>query len=359
MSIPTIFRRRWFLFLFAIVAIFGIYLYAQNRNQGANTEQTVQVTRVTLKEVVSTQGKITAASQARLAFQTGGKLVWVGVKKGDYVQKWQAIASLDQSDLQTRFKKALLAYQSKRIDFDGTVDENEESIINRNGTNIQTMGDEDQSIMRLLQQNQITLDQSVKDVELASIAKQYGTLYSPIDGIVIEASDENAGVNISIATTHYTVVDPSSLRFQAEVEEVDIANILTGQSATVTLDALPDQPFTTMVASVDFNSTTTSTGNTAYNVYLPLTLDQRLRLDLSGTAEILVSEKINTLAVPSEAVLEDETGPYIINKSEKGYEKLYIKIGVETDEYYEVLEGLSEGQKVILPNAEIEKKINE
>jgi len=357
MKIPNILKKRWFLFILVIGLIFGIYFLINSKRNTQNNEKVVNVSRQDLKEIVSTQGKITAGSQAVLKFQTGGRLVWVGAKKGDRVSKWQTIASLDQADLKTRFKKALLSYQTTRLTFDQTLEDNKESISTRNYLDIATMNDESLSIMRLLQKNQISLDQSVADVEIASIARQYGSLYSPIDGILIEATDEFPGVNVS-ATTQYIVVDPNSLRFQAEVEEVDVVKIAAGQSATVTLDALAEETLNSVVSTIEFNSTTTSTGNTAYNVYIPLTLDQRFRLDLSGTAEIMISQKDNVLAVPSELVLEDETGKFVIVKTNNTYQKQYVKTGIETDDYYEVIEGLTEGQSIITPTAEIEEKLN-
>jgi len=358
MKLPAIFHRRWFIFILIIVLIFGAYYYFSSKNKNGSMEEFLTVEKRSLQEYVSSQGKIAAGSQATLKFQTGGKIIWIGAKKGDYVKKWQTIASLDQADLQARFKKALLSYQTTRLTFDQTLDDNQPGIAGRNHLDIQTVNDESLSLMRLLQKNQISLDQAIADVEIANIAKQYGSLYSPIDGILITATDENPGVNVS-ATTQYVVVDPNSLRFEAEIEEVDVVKIQPGMTAQITFDALPDQPFTTTVSHVEFNSTTTSTGNTAYKVYLPLALDNRFRLDLSGTAEILTSEKANVLAVASQAVLEDDNGRFVIIKNGNKYEKNYVKTGIETDDYYEIVEGLSEGQSVVTPNPTIEKLVQE
>lgn len=96
MKIPNIFKQRWFQFVIVIVIIFGIYFITQNNKKSNNTEKTATVVRQDLKEIISTSGKLAAESSASLKFQTGGKLAWVGVKKGDRVSKWQAIAILDQ-----------------------------------------------------------------------------------------------------------------------------------------------------------------------------------------------------------------------------------------------------------------------
>ncbi|PIP53577.1 hypothetical protein COX08_00175 [Candidatus Beckwithbacteria bacterium CG23_combo_of_CG06-09_8_20_14_all_34_8] len=358
MKIPNIFKQRWFQFVIVIVIIFGIYFITQNNKKSNNTEKTATVVRQDLKEIISTSGKLAAESSASLKFQTGGKLAWVGVKKGDRVSKWQAIASLDQRDLETRFKKALLSYTNQRITFDKTVDNNESGITARNDLNIQTVNDESLNLMRLLQQNQISLDLSVADVEIASIAKQYGTLFSPIEGVVIKASDENPGVNVSIATTEYVVVDPSSLRFEAEVEELDIAKVQPGQPAQIILDALPSTTIDSLVSNVEFTSSVNSSGNTAYKVYLPIAPNMNYRLDLSGNANIVITEKTNVLSVPTEMVLEDISGKYVIVKKNQSYEKLFVTTGIETDQFVEITSGLSEGEIIYAPTPEIEKKLN-
>jgi len=46
-----------------------------------------------LLESVSASGKVEAEEEAVLTFQTSGRLAWVGVKEGDRVEQWQAIAS--------------------------------------------------------------------------------------------------------------------------------------------------------------------------------------------------------------------------------------------------------------------------
>ena len=70
-----------------------------------------------LQVVLSSSGTVMAENKADLTFQTGGRLSWVGVKKGDRVRKWQGIASLDQRTVQKNLEKELNDYLKTRWDF--------------------------------------------------------------------------------------------------------------------------------------------------------------------------------------------------------------------------------------------------
>ncbi|MGI5827398.1 MAG: efflux RND transporter periplasmic adaptor subunit [Patescibacteria group bacterium] len=338
LRLPGIFKKRWFWFLFVLVFIFGGYFAWQNSHKKQNGFETYEVKAMDLEKTVTASGGITATNIASLKFQTGGRLAWVGVKKGDRVRKWQAIASLDQRELEKTLKKTLLAYNSTRMDFDET------SQTTYKDTALT------ESIERIYQKNQNALDAAVVDVELADLAKQYATLYSPIDGIVIKATDEHAGVNISLATTEYVVVDPNSLQFSANVEELDIGLITVGQSATINLDAFPENSVASSVGEIEFTATQTTTGNTAFTVNFPIPVDSRYLLGMNGDVEVVVDRKSGVIAVPVEAVRETETARTVtILREDKTQEEVVITTGLETDEYFEVTEGLQAGDTIILP----------
>lgn len=85
--------------------------------------QTVKVIRGDLEKDLTLAGKVDAGSYALLQFQTSGRLSWVGVKEGDEVKKWQAIASLDKQDLEKQLKKIMNDYLTNRWNFEDTQDQ--------------------------------------------------------------------------------------------------------------------------------------------------------------------------------------------------------------------------------------------
>src|SRR3989344_434541 len=101
---------KWFWVLPAIVAVilFKIIFPGGKVVKYAATK----VSKGDLLETVSTTGKVQADEYANLTFQTGGRLSWVNVKKGDSVKKGQAIAGLDTVVLNSAYAQALNNYRN-------------------------------------------------------------------------------------------------------------------------------------------------------------------------------------------------------------------------------------------------------
>jgi HlyD family secretion protein len=339
LPIPSLFKRRWFQFVFVVILLLGGYWYWQNRQAAKNGLETYTVASQNLQKTVTASGKITATKQVTLRFQTIGQLSWVGVKKGDRVEQWQSIAAINQTQLEKSLKQELLDYMNERWDFETTQRDTYKDLAL---TDV---------IARAKDKSQFDLDRSVLDVEIADIAKKYATLVTPIAGIVTKSSDEFPGINVSLTGTTYEVTDPESLRFTAEVEETDIGLIREGLPASITLDAFPDEPLTSQVGTIEFTATETTSGNTAYNVYFPLSIDALYRLDMNGDVTIIVEEREDTLVVPIEAVkLVDDKPTVTVLKADK-QEPVTITTGLETDDFYEVTGGLTQGDVLVLPKA--------
>lgn len=337
MSIPPLLKKRWFWFLLIIALIVGGFFYWQRQQKLKNDLETYEVSRQALEQVVTASGKITAEKQVTLRFQTTGRLEWVGVKKGDRVEKWQAIASINQGELEKKLKQELLDYMNERWDFDKTMDVDYKDLALT------------ETIRIAKEKAQFDLDRTVLDVEIMDIVKKYAVLVTPISGVVTKATDEHAGINVSLTGTEYEITDLDSLRFTAEVEELDIGLIRKGLLANIELDAFPDKSLSSQIAEIEFTAIETVGGSTAYNVQFPLPPNRNYRLGMNGNVNIIIKKKNNVLAIPVEAVTITEDKKEIVVLKDKKQDKRQIKTGLETDEYYEVIEGLEEGEMILLP----------
>lgn len=352
LTIPSILKKRWFQFLLIIILVLGGYFYWQRQQKLKNDLETYEIDCKDLKQIVTASGKITAEKQVTLRFQTTGRLEWVGVKKGDRVKKWQAIASINQKELEKKLKQELLDYMNKRWDYDETMDVTYKDQVLT------------EAIRIAKEKAQFDLDRVVLDVEIADLAKKYSVLVTPISGVVTKATDEHPGINVSLLNTKYEITDPYSLRFTAEVEELDIDLIKNGLLATINLDAFPDKSLSSQAETIEFTAIETVGGSTAYNVQFPLPPNHNYRLGMNGNVNIIITKKNNVLAIPVEAVsaTEDKKEVTVLTKDVKGTppprwfaldtsgkEKREIKTGLETDNYYEVIEGLEKGEVILLP----------
>lgn len=320
----------------------GIVL--QHKNIAVAQKQSIitqPVKRASFSKIVSSSGKIKAKKSVELKFQTSGKLTWVGVKEGDRVSPYQAIASLDSREVQKNLEKALRDYSTQRNDFEETwrveyrgLDTAQEALTD--------------TVKRILEKNQRDLEKAVLDVELKHLSVEYGTLTTPIGGIVIRVDMPYAGVNITPATAVFEVIDPDSLTFEAAIEEVDIASIAVGKTAAVTLDAFPDKVFEGTVSYISYSAKTVGGGVTVFPVEITITKAENLRIGLNGDVAITISSEDKQLLVPLDAIRKDETGSFVYTKVDGAYRKTPIEITQTNEADVVVLSGLAVGDEVVV-----------
>jgi len=331
------FKNKLIVIVIAFFLVGGGYGIYKTRANGSVKQELdfITVARKDFQESVSASGEVETEKQVDIKFQTSGRLAWVGVKEGERVNKWQALASLDQRELKKRLEKELNDYMNERWDFEQTDDDYEG----------QVLSDE---IKRILDKAQFDLNNKVIDVELADLTLKYATIVSPISGIVTRIKAPIAGVNITPATATITVADPNAVVFKMKVDEADIATVKTGQSVMISFDAYPKQTFLQTIKKVSFESVNNS-GGTAYEVTvdLPDNSDLRFRLGMNGEGEIIIQEEKNVLIVPEDAIVKRNDKYYVFVVENGRLKKTTVELGLWGDDEVIVSSGLREGDKVL------------
>lgn len=317
------------------------YSKQQQSTNVASTIQTAVVKRTTFTKSVTSSGKTKAAQSVELKFQTSGKLTWVGVKEGDRVSAYQAIAQLDAREVQKNLEKTLRDYSAQRNDFEEMWRVTYKGIQNPQTALTDT-------VKRILEKNQWDLEKAVLDVELKHLSFEYSTLVTPISGIVTRVDTPIAGINITPATAVFEVVDPASLVFEASVDEIDAGSIAIGRKATVTLDAFPDTALSGLVSKIAFAAKTSSGGATVFPVEVAIATSSGVRIGMNGDVAIYTDSQEDVFVIPTEAVREDEKVTYVYKKEGKLYKKTPIGLGARSDSEVVVTSGLTEGEQVVV-----------
>ncbi|MBI5127467.1 efflux RND transporter periplasmic adaptor subunit [Candidatus Roizmanbacteria bacterium] len=335
-------KRRWYLVL--IVIAVTLFIFIQNRKAATSAEKklsTYKIKKETLKETLSLSGEIDAEEKAVLRFQTSGRLVWVGVKEGDIVNKYQTIATLDQRDIKNRLGKYLNTYAIQRNTFEQTKDDN----WNDQYALGQPIRDE---AKRILESNQHSLNNTVLDVEYQNLAVEYSNLWTPIEGVITKVSTPFAGVNITPAGSEFEIVNPKTVFLSVTAEQSDVVLLKEGMEGEIVFDAYPDKTFTGVIDFISFSPKTGETG-TVYQVKLLLDEEGQklpLKLAMTGDVEFILSEKRNVLAVPIQFVKKDDEGDYLMRERKGKREKIYVKRGEEFDSKVEIKNGVGVGDVV-------------
>ena len=330
-----------FLLVFFVFVVPKVKAFVEGPKAKYNTEK---VKKEDLTSSVSVSGEIQAEKQVILKFQTSGLLTWVGVKKGDKVKKWQAIASLDKREIEKNLKKKLLTYMNERWDFEQSGED-----YGVEGIPIEQKGTLTEAEKRILEKTQFDLDSTVLDVEIQDLARQLATLVSPIEGIVTAIDVPIAGVNITPATATFTIADPSVMKFVANIDESDIGQIEIGQEVEMTFDAYLEEKFTGTIKNISFSAMTTKGGGTAFpsEISLPENQLEKFKVGMNGDAEIIISRIEEVLTVPIEAVFEKDNKNYLKIIDGRIIKEVVVETGIESESKIEIISGVNEGQLVI------------
>ncbi len=178
-------------------------------------------------------------------------------------------------------------------------------------------------------------------------------ILAPVDSVVTLVAAE-IGENISPSQAVILLNAKGNLEVTANISEIDIARLSIGDSVEITLDAFTEketwtgtvvaiQPAETVVDSVIFYETTIRFDAE----------DGRLRSGMTANLDIETERREDVLRIPVRALRQNGNGTYVEvlgvrnTVSEEG-----VAIGLETDDYVEILDGLSEGDTVVVFSSE-------
>ncbi|MEA4919899.1 MAG: efflux RND transporter periplasmic adaptor subunit [Clostridiaceae bacterium] len=211
------------------------------------------------------------------------------------------------------------------------------------------------SASRQIQSSELSLHSSQISLENAENTLDNYSIKAPISGTVVE-KNLKAGdklVSSTASTTMAVIYDMSYLTLTLNVDELDISSIKVGQKVTIEAQAVSGETFEGYVDRVGVNGTVAS-GVTTYPVRIILTDYEGLMPGMNVTADIVIDEVTDALTIPVSAVSRNNLVLLADAASQgdeangvpAGYRQVEVKIGKSTDDYIEILSGLSEGDKV-------------
>lgn len=328
----SLIKKYWIIFLIVILAFFVGSKIIKKPNDKINT---YKVKKQTIKEELSLSGKVDAEEKVNLRFQTSGRLVWVGVKEGDYVKKYQTIASLDQRDLKNRLTKYLNTYAKQRNSFEQTKDD----YWNLQYDLSETVRNE---VKRILENNQYDLNNSVLDVEYQNLSLEYANLWAPIEGIVTKVSTPYAGVNITPSGAEFEVINPKTLYFLITADQTEVINLKENMKGKIVFDSFPDEEIIGEIYWIGFTPKTDETG-TVYPVKIKFETEKNLKFGMTGDINFVLKERDNVISIPKNYLKEDKKGKYVYKMINNKKIKQYVKIDGEIDNQVIILNGLNSG----------------
>ena len=388
-----------------VVTLVAIAYFKQT---GSSTVVSVNVEPAKIEEIKSSilaSGTLIYKEQIELRSEVIGQVSEMLIEEGDKVSKDQVLMRLDprtfnadveQQQAYVRIQTIAIERQKQELKNITSKWQRNKNLFERKiiGQDAFELVDNQYALAKIdlrsreeaLTQAQATLDKALERLEKT-------VFRSPIEGIAtsvdiklgetaISGSTNIAGSNI------ITVADPSSILVEVLVDEADIANIEINQSADVFAVAYPDQALKGHVQNI-----ATSAKRSNYRqglsftvkILLDTTADIDVRPGMSCRAEIFTKIKGDTIAVPIEAIVfedssdessdvdtEQDSNSISIgvsgNQSSTSHVFLLIdgkavkrdvELGISNDRLQEITSGLAVDETVVIGPARVLSKLKE
>ena len=170
------------------------------------------------------------------------------------------------------------------------------------------------------------------------------TFYSPISGFVLK-KDALQGMRVMPDKELYTITDLTTVWVNADIYEYELAPIRVGQKATIKLSYFPTRTFAGKVAWIS-PVMDEKTRTAKVRLEFP-NRDFILKPEMYANVEIEIDAG-RKLAVPDEAVLDSGLRKVVfLDKGAGRFAPAEVKLGGKYDNYYEVLAGVSPGERII------------
>lgn len=345
-----------------------------------------------ITRTVTGAGKVEASTTVKISSNLSGDLIDLPVKVGDKVVKGQVLGKIDRRRFEATVKQAAASLAAARADI-ATIE-----------VDVERLGRERDRVKALVDKglaSQAELDKATSDLEAskARVAAQKDrsaqasavleeaqqnldktTLFSPIDGTVIEVtrevgervrgSDFNEDVVMTLAALH-------TMEVKIEVGEHEVVHLKNEQHCEIKIDALEGQSFDGRVVEIAQKALIRNPGTEQETTSFPVTVALTSRPPLvypgmSAEVRITADERDSTLIVPVQAVtvrpekmLSDTAADvegsklsapkkgetfakvvFVVDGDNKAHARR-VKTGISSDTDIEILEGLKEGDQII------------
>ena len=330
-----------------------------------------KVDQGTIVQRVAANGTLNPVELVNVGTQISGTVLKLHVDFNQPVKAGQLLAELDPAILEAQIRQSEANLASARA-----VLNNAELALKRN-ENLKSRGFVSDGALDGLRKDVETARAQVAQIE-AQISRDrtnlgYSKVRSPIDGIVVNRGidvGQTVAASFQTPTLFQIARDLRRMQIDTSVSEADVGPIQPGQPVRFTVDAFREQEFTAKVRMVRLNPTTQQNVVT-YNVVIDVdNKDGILLPGMTAQVSIVTNRKERVLRIPAAALRfrppEADAAAAAAAPPEKGRRASAqaprvhvigesgalmpkeIKIGITDGRFTEVLEGLAEGDEVVV-----------
>ncbi len=392
-------RKFVFVMLFAAVVAMGAYGFSvMSRPVSAlDPSRLASVERGDLARSVVAIGRIEPIAKVEIKSKANGIIEVIKVDVGDLVNTGQVLVELDKENLAARLRETRAALMGAEANFQAAEAQLEKSEIEaedvevafarRNADRAERLFSEGLIGQQALDDARSTLEQaenrqraarsqlnvtrarveqaraniaqSQAAVERAEEELDNASIRSPIDGMVLSRDVEigspvSSILNMGAAATLVMVLgDIDEVFVRGQVDEADVGDVRLDQPARIRVETFRERQFEGRVTQI---SPLGVEENNVVSFEVKVSIRNaagELRANMSANAEIILEEHLGTLIVPEAAITYDSDRTAWVDvpgpDEQEPLLRRAIEVGVSNGTRTQVLEGLEEGDQVILP----------
>lgn len=398
--------------LVAALAIFG----GANGDEGIEVE-TAPVEVRTVTQRVTASGKVRPEVEVKISSDVSGEIVFLELEEGDLVQQGELLVQI-QADLyaaqREQARAGLLQAQADVSRAQAEMIRAEDDLkrkrmLAERGVIAQMELETAQTAFDVAKANHEAAQYRVSSAQasLSQAADQLRktSIYAPMSGTVsqlnVELGERVVGMIQMTGTEIMRIAELNRMELEVDINENDIVNVVTGDSARIEVDAYPEEPFRGVVTQIANSARVSAAGTQEEVTNFPVKIQIRseaddltsitrpvsttdlqemplrlrtLRPGMSGTVDIFTETVPNAIVVPIQAVtvrdfnkLHDDEGEAgdetdarpaplteedlrrVVFLMQDGEAKMVeVETGIADDTHIEVTRGLTGGETVII-----------
>ncbi|WP_305047094.1 efflux RND transporter periplasmic adaptor subunit [Geoalkalibacter sp.] len=344
-----------------------------------------KVQQVQELETISVSGTVsTPNASANLGFLVSGKVVFVGPREGEFVEKGQVLARIDPTDYTLSVNAAEAQAANARAAMEKAMSSARPELLEQARIALERAEDEHRRMKMLYDSKSLapndylkykaaferarqeyeqakfggqredkalakaTYDQAVAQLAIARKALSDATLLAPTSGYIAQRSIE-PGDTAAAGRPVFEIVQMEPVEVNVGIPETDVHRVRIGQKAAITVPALPEKFFEGTVCLINVSA---DPNTRTYMARIAVENPERLlRVGMVAEAAIRGDRTIALATLPGEAVVRDPQGATQVFVYYPDQQRVYAKrveIGAAAGRDIEIRSGLEGSELIVL-----------
>lgn len=301
----------------------------EKKEDAAVPVETAQVRVGAIDAAYRGTATLEAEDEATVTAKTGGVIEEVLVEEGDRVRRGQVLARMETDKLRLEVARAKAALDKIEQDY-----KRNESVYQRNLVSREAY-----------ERSKFELDGARAAYDLSQLALRESEIRAPFDG-VISLRHIKVGNQIQPGSPAFRVTRLDRLWAHLYVPERDIHKLASGQPVALSVDAWPGLQFRGEILRVN-PVVDAQTGTVKVTVAMA-PKQAELKPGMFGRVEIRYDRRASAVLVPKDAVLTEDAAQAVFVIAGGKASRRAVKLGYSDIDHYEVLEGLKDGEEVVV-----------